>query len=108
MTTPAEGERPPGDVVLNAAMVRVLMWGAGIRTDGDLARAIGISHTRLSRTMAGECPPSANMIHAIMRRFPLVPYARLFVDRGQQDPPSRYGLATTDVWPLAADPEQPA
>lgn len=105
MTASDHGERPPGDVVLNAAMVRVLMWGAGIRTDSDLARTLGVSHTRLSRTLAAECPPSAAMIHAIMTRWPLVPYARLFVDRGSQDTPQRYGLTDTDVWPLAPDPE---
>lgn len=97
MTNPGGDEHPA--VVLNAPMVRVLMWGAGIRTDGELAKTIGVSHTRLSRALSGESPPSANLIHAIMTRWPLVPYARLFVRPGDQDPPSRYGLVDADVWP---------
>ena len=93
----APDERPSGEIVLNAPLVRALMWGAGYRYDRELAAAIGVSGTRLSRALAGESPPSRRMIDGIARRFPVVPYARLMVRPGEQDPPEAYGLTAADV-----------
>lgn len=88
---------PP--VRLNAPLVRALMWGAGMEHSQALAAVIGVHPSNLSRALRGEQAPSARMLDGIARRWPLVPYARLFVRPDEVEPPQAYGLTAEDVAP---------
>jgi len=85
------------NVVLNTALIRALILGAGMRYDRELADAIGVSKTRLSRALSGESPPSVRMLDGIARLWPNVPYERLVVPAGKADPVEAYGLTAEDA-----------
>jgi transcriptional regulator with XRE-family HTH domain len=91
----------PPPVVLNAPLIRALLLGAGMRYDRELAEAIGVSTTRLSRAMSGESAPSVRMLDGIARRWPNVPYERLVVPAGHVPPPADVGLTVEDMVDMA-------
>jgi hypothetical protein len=90
-------ELPDEPVVLNAPVVRLLMIGAGIRTDQELCAQVGINPSNFSRAMRPDDTgrrqqPSPQTMTKLMRRFPLCPPAVLFVPLSQVDDPARYGM----------------
>lgn len=86
MTT-ATDDGTEGRRVLNAPLVRVLMWGAGYATLEELADAIGIHKSQVGRAYGRpvrggtgwyqETSPSLKMLENLSRRFPLVPFTAL-------------------------------
>lgn len=58
------------DLRLTPVIVRTLMCGAGLRTVRDLADAIGMDKSTLSRALRGETVPSLHMVRAFRGRFP--------------------------------------
>ena len=87
----------PPTVVLNSNLIRALMLGAGIAYAKDLAGALGIAPSTLSRALDGKHEPSVGMIDGLSKLWDKVPYGRLFVAPGDVDPPETYGLRLADL-----------
>jgi hypothetical protein len=90
--------QPDEPVALNAPVIRLLMLGAGIARDVDLAIMIGVNPSNFSRCMREPKPgerrqePSLKLVDGLKRRFPVCPYELMVVPANQVDDPGRYGM----------------
>ena len=90
-------------VRLNAALIRTLLLGAGMRTDRELADRLGIDPSRLSRALSGKIRLPVSIIDPIARFWDNVPYERLTIRPGEEEPPQTYGLTEGDMANIAGD-----
>lgn len=101
--------QPNPPVKLNAALILVLKWGAGIETTEELAREIGVDKSSLGRALRGRSEPSVRMLHGLAARFPLAPYHRWVVlaDRPDAELAAELGLTADEVEGGWAASDQP-
>lgn len=103
--------QPDPPVRLNAPLILVLKWGAGIETTEKLAQQIGVDKSQLGRALKGTSAPSVRMLHGLAVLFPLAPYHRLVVlaDRPDEELAQEVGLDNKEVeagWAASDQPPQ--
>lgn len=101
--------QPDPPVRLNAPLILVLKWGAGIDTTEKLAQTIHVDKTQLGRALKGSSGPSVRMLHGLATLFPLAPYNRLVVlaERTDEELAAEVGLTPEEVEAGWAASDQP-